>query len=175
MSNRKSNDEHQDENKMFIKNQGLVIKVANDYKEKYRLAFNIVDDLVQEGNMALIRSIKKFDPQKGKLSTYAHYDIYFSMLKYLLKFVFPKAPPKDPLAKTYYGFFLKYFPNKYRNWINTLPQLDKIVIELIVGWCDGELHSRKYIQNELKISYEKISRIEAKRRREFLNILGINY
>lgn len=43
------------------------------------------DDLVQVGRIALWRSAKRYDPDKGKLSTYAYKAIYHQMLKELSK------------------------------------------------------------------------------------------
>lgn len=41
------------------------------------------DDLVQVGRIALWKSAKKYDPDKGKFSTYAYKVIYHAMLKEL--------------------------------------------------------------------------------------------
>ena len=43
------------------------------------------DDLVQVGRIALWRCAKRFDPDKGKFSTYAYKAIYHQMLKELGK------------------------------------------------------------------------------------------
>ena len=43
------------------------------------------DDLVQVGRLALWRSSKRYDPDKGKFSTYAYKAIYHAMLKELSK------------------------------------------------------------------------------------------
>jgi DNA-directed RNA polymerase len=41
------------------------------------------DDLIQAGRIALWRSAKRYDPDKGKFSTYAYKVIYHAMLKEL--------------------------------------------------------------------------------------------
>ncbi len=59
----------------------LVVKIAMEY----RTAYGNVLDLVQEGNVGLLRSIKTFDPDKGnRLSSYAAWWIRSYILKYIL-------------------------------------------------------------------------------------------
>jgi len=62
-------------------NLRLVVKIAFEYKSMYAS----VMDLIQEGNVGLMKAVSKFDPEKGaKLSYYASWWIRSYILKYLL-------------------------------------------------------------------------------------------
>lgn len=54
--------------KLVTSNLRLVVKIANEYRRGYQ---NLLD-LVQEGNLGLMRAAEKFDPSRGfRFSTYA--------------------------------------------------------------------------------------------------------
>ncbi|WP_243310130.1 sigma-70 family RNA polymerase sigma factor [Fundidesulfovibrio agrisoli] len=60
----------------------LVVKIAMDFQRRW--AQNVAD-LIQEGNVGLMRAVKKFDPEKGiKFSYYAAYWIKAYILKYIM-------------------------------------------------------------------------------------------
>lgn len=59
----------------------LVVKIAGEY----RTAYNNLLDLVQEGNLGLLRAVKTYDPDKGaRLSHYAGWWIRSYILKHIL-------------------------------------------------------------------------------------------
>ena len=58
----------------------MVVKIAHEY----RSIFNNLNDLIQEGNVGLLRSISKYDPERGyRFSTYAGWWIRSMMLRYI--------------------------------------------------------------------------------------------
>lgn len=67
--------------KLVLANLRLVVKIALEYKSAYK---NIMD-LIQEGNIGLMKAVSKYDPSKGaKLSYYASWWIRSYILKYIL-------------------------------------------------------------------------------------------
>lgn len=67
--------------KLVLANLRLVVKIALEYRNAYK---NIMD-LIQEGNIGLMKAVSKYDPSKGaKLSYYASWWIRSYILKYIL-------------------------------------------------------------------------------------------
>lgn len=67
--------------RLVTSNLRLVVKIANEY----RRGFQNLLDLVQEGNVGLMKAVQKFDPYRGvKLSTYSGWWIRAYVLKHIL-------------------------------------------------------------------------------------------
>jgi RNA polymerase sigma-32 factor len=67
--------------RLVTSNLRLVVKIAHEYRRAYQ---NLLD-LVQEGNVGLVKAVEKFDPYRGvKLSTYSGWWIRAYILKYIL-------------------------------------------------------------------------------------------
>lgn len=67
--------------RLVLANLRLVVKIALEYKNAYK---NIMD-LIQEGNIGLMKAVSKYDPAKGaKLSYYASWWIRSYILKFIL-------------------------------------------------------------------------------------------
>jgi len=67
--------------KLVVSNLRLVVKIAMEYKTAYK---NVMD-LIQEGNIGLMKAVSKYNPEKGaKLSYYASWWIKSYILKFIL-------------------------------------------------------------------------------------------
>ncbi|MDR1045841.1 MAG: RNA polymerase factor sigma-32 [Candidatus Adiutrix sp.] len=68
--------------KIITSNLRLVVKIAMEFQSHW---LNNLLDLIQEGNVGLLQSLKKFDPGRGvKFSYYASYWIKAYILKYIM-------------------------------------------------------------------------------------------
>ena len=69
-------------NELITSNLRLVVKIAGDFQKYWTTNFL---DLVQEGNIGLIKAIKKFEPERGiKFSYYATFWIRAYILKFIM-------------------------------------------------------------------------------------------
>lgn len=67
--------------KLVLHNLRLVVKIAMEYRSAYQ---NVMD-LIQEGNIGLMKAVSKYNPEKGaKLSYYASWWIRSYILKFIL-------------------------------------------------------------------------------------------
>jgi RNA polymerase sigma-32 factor len=67
--------------KLVLANLRLVVKISLEYKSAYQ---NVMD-LIQEGNIGLMKAVSKYNPDKGaKLSYYASWWIKSYVLKFIL-------------------------------------------------------------------------------------------
>ena len=89
------------EHKLVVANLRLVVKIAMNY-HSYHL--NILD-LIQEGNVGLLRAVKKFDPQREiRFSTYSSFWIRAYILKYMMdSWSVVKIGTKDSQRKLFFS------------------------------------------------------------------------
>lgn len=87
--------------KLVLHNLRLVVKIAMDYRSTY----SNVMDLIQEGNIGLMKAVSKYDASKGaKLSYYASWWIKSYILKYILdNFRLVKVGTTNEQKKIFYN------------------------------------------------------------------------
>jgi len=89
--------------KLVLHNLRLVVKIAMEYQSAYQ---NVMD-LIQEGNIGLMKAVSKYDPTKGaKLSYYASWWIKSYILKFILdNFRLVKIGTTNEQKKLFYNLF----------------------------------------------------------------------
>ncbi len=87
--------------KLVLHNLRLVVKIALEYRNAYQ---NIMD-LIQEGNIGLMKAVSKYDSSKGaKLSYYASWWIRSYILKFILEnFRLVKMGTSNEQKKLFYN------------------------------------------------------------------------
>jgi RNA polymerase sigma-32 factor len=87
--------------KLVLHNLRLVVKIALEY----RTAYQNVMDLIQEGNIGLMKAVSKYDRSKGaKLSYYASWWIRSYILKFILEnFRLVKIGTSNEQKKLFYN------------------------------------------------------------------------
>jgi RNA polymerase sigma-32 factor len=87
--------------KLVLHNLRLVVKIAMEYRSSYQ---NVMD-LIQEGNIGLMKAVSKYDGSKGaKLSYYASWWIRSYILKFILdNFRLVKIGTSNEQKKLFYN------------------------------------------------------------------------
>jgi RNA polymerase sigma-32 factor len=87
--------------RLVTANMRLVVKIARDYR---RAQYDMVD-LIQEGNLGLMRAVARYDPHRGvKLSSYAAWWIRAYILKFTIdNWRLVKAGTTQPQRKLFFG------------------------------------------------------------------------
>jgi RNA polymerase sigma-32 factor len=86
--------------KIVLANLRFVVKIAFEYHN-----YHNVLDLIQEGNLGLVRAVGKYDPERGtRFTTYASFWIRAYILKYLMDtWSMVKVGTRDSHRRLYYS------------------------------------------------------------------------
>jgi RNA polymerase sigma-32 factor len=134
------------EQKLVVANLRLVVKIALDY---YSYHLNVLD-LIQEGNVGLLRAMRKFDPTRGtRFSTYASFWIRAYILKYLMdSWSIVKVGTKDSQRKLFYGL------NKEKEKLEKLgitPSVELLAESLDVSEADVEDMEKRLYNGDVSL------------------------
>lgn len=175
--------EHQDveaAKKLVTSHLRLVVKIAMEY----RSAYHNVLDLIQEGNVGLLRAVKNFDPSKGaRLGYYATWWIRSYILKYILdNFRLIKIGTTQAQRKLFYNLMREKEKMEHLGFVpenkliaNKLEVTEKEVAEMDqrlshpelsmnvpVGGEEGGAHHIDFLQDPAQPIDEKLSHQELK-------------
>jgi RNA polymerase sigma-32 factor len=134
------------EQALVVANLRLVVKIALDY---YSYHLNVLD-LIQEGNVGLLRAVRKFDPTRGtRFSTYASFWIRAYILKYLMdSWSIVKVGTKDSQRKLFYGL------NKEKEKMEKLgitPSVELLAENLDVSEADVEDMEKRLYNGDISL------------------------
>lgn len=133
--------------KLITSNLRLVVKIARNYNN---LGIPLLD-LIQEGNMGLIRAAEKFDPEKNiRFSTYASFWIKQSILKYinssrgLIRFPMYIYDSISRVSK---------FIQEYKNNYDSFPTLEEISSSLSMNKKEAK-RCLELLENKMSVGSE---------------------
>lgn len=130
---------------LIKKHSRLIFAIAQYVIKKYDLTPDIIDDLVQEGNIGLLKSLKNFDEKQGvKFSTFAYRRILGAMIRFLKKNNLVFIP--DTIRREARGLNIKIneYINRLSQKLGRMPTLEEI--SSISGY------SRHEIENSINIT-----------------------
>ncbi len=162
--------EHQDEDAAFrliSSHLRLVVKIAMDFQRRW--VQNALD-LIQEGNVGLMKAVKKFDPEKGiKFSYYASFWIKAYILKYIMdNWRMVKIGTTQNQRKLFYNL------NKERQRLQTLgfsPSSEDLSESLNVSVDDIDEMDQRLSQGDMSLDLPVGENSEVSRL-DFLPSLG---
>ncbi|MEJ5167440.1 MAG: sigma-70 family RNA polymerase sigma factor, partial [Thermoanaerobaculia bacterium] len=126
-------------NKIVVSNLRLVVSVAKRFQNKY---ISLID-LINEGNLALIKAARKFDPDKDvKFSTYAKWWIRSALWQVLTQ-KYPYSLKGRDLTNL---FFMEKMIEKLKAELGRMPTFEEIKAEF----------NKEYPLKKSKISLQEL-------------------
>ena len=178
LSEQLANGDDKAREKLIVHNLRLVVYIA----KKLESSGVNIEDLISIGTIGLIKAVNTFSPEKNiKLATYASRCIENEILMYLRKIASQKMEISldEPLNTDWDGNELMLADvlgsegdeisreieeddekRMVMEIINTLPERERIIIDMRFGLGDKEELTQKEVADKLGISQSYISRLE---------------
>lgn len=151
------------EDKLIRSNLGLVIKIAKGFNPR---DINELDEYIQIGTIGLLKAIRKYNPNKGKLSTIAWPYIYYGILKVIQTQI--KYNEALPMETFFNNSAVVVTPTSLKTLLpNSLTSLEKQIIHMRLEYkhtfkeIGSQLggYTRGWANKKYKTAIQKIRRV----------------
>ncbi len=115
----------QSEQQLILQNMGSIVAQARRFKPN---AVTDIDDYRQEGAIALLKAIRKYNPEKGKLNTYAWPAMFRAICRHSQKFGKKTADGQQQTVSLEFDPIQEVDPNLIKD---LLPELQEDELDLL--------------------------------------------
>ena len=160
-----SNNKIEQEGRLVSENMGLVYSLVKSFRPPNDTEY---DEYIQSGSLGLLKAIRNYNPEKGKLSSFAWPYIKGYILRYIkansrqTRYMRDEEL-KEEIAVSHMSKDISYVENVYELFPTSLTTMEKRIVEMkISGHTVREIakdlggYSRWWIYVRLNSAIEKI-------------------